>query len=43
MPDRDELIRRQREFEAVYEEVKAQLMQYPGVVGVGISWALTSS
>ncbi len=36
MPDRDELIRRQREFEAVYEEVKAQLMQYPGVVGVGI-------
>lgn len=36
MTDREERIRRQQELQAVYEEAKAQLMQYPGVVGVGI-------
>ena len=34
--DTDELLKRQRELQAVYEQVKAQLMQLPGVVGVGI-------
>jgi hypothetical protein len=36
MSDREERIRRQQELQAVYEEAKAQLMQFPGVVGVGI-------
>ena len=36
MTDREERIRRQEALLAVYEEAKAQLMQYPGVVGVGI-------
>jgi hypothetical protein len=36
MTDRAELIRRQEALQAVYEEVKRQLMQIPGVIGVGI-------
>lgn len=36
MTDREERIRRQQELQAVYEEAKAQLMQFPGVVGVGM-------
>lgn len=36
MTDREERLRRQQELQAVYEEAKAQLMQFPGVVGVGI-------
>ena len=36
MTDREERIRRQEALLAVYEEAKAQLMAYPGVVGVGV-------
>jgi hypothetical protein len=36
MADREELVRRQQALQAVHEEVKAQLLRIPGVVGVGI-------
>ena len=36
MADRSELARRQQQLQEVYDAAKAQLMQIPGVVGVGI-------
>src|SRR5215213_2587944 len=36
MTDREALLRRQQALQEVHEQVKAQLMQIPGVVGVGI-------